>query len=237
MEFVTTYTYTNGELIPDIPARKGIEPVDFIKPDTDLTRRETRTYILQELKNWLCGLRMIHAVEQLITEDVSIDSVKDDVEAGMFPAGRMYMILRRLDPTLAGIWGYKDIGYLCYSICAAYLTGQKFYMAEDVQALILGFITTDQLYNGRVIDSYWDYSPFETLREAPPLSNDTDAGAEDEEDEGEEDEGEEDEGEEAEGEEAEAFDESKVSAPAIMFMLVLLNLLLFLIAKAATAEF
>jgi hypothetical protein len=193
MEFITTYKYIDGELIPEISdKREGIDPIDFIKPDPALTQRETRVYILRELKNWLCGLRMMHSVEQLIAEDESIDSVKDDVEAGMFPAGRMYMILRRLDPTLAGIWGSKDVGYLCYSICAAYLTGEKFYMAEDVQTLMIGFITTDLLPSGKVIESFWDYSPFDPLREAEPLSETPD---EDEEDEVDEDEDEVDEDE------------------------------------------
>ena len=234
MEFIETYTFTNGELIPEISSkREGIDPVDFIKPDPAFTRRETRAYILRELKNWLCGLRMSHAVEQLITEDVSIDSLKNDVEAGMFPAGRMYMILRRVDPTLAGIWGYKDVGYLCYSICAAHLTGQNFYMAEDIQKLILGFITTDKL-SGKVIESFWDYSPFDILREAPPLSE-VEAEDEDEdevEDEVEE-EGEEEEEEEGE-EEAEVEDkEFEISAPAVLAILLLFNLLLFLLLKSA----
>ena len=231
MEFIETYTYTNGELIQDISSkREGIDPVDFIKPDPAFTRRETRAYILRELKNWLCGLRMIHSVEQLITEDVSIDSLKDDVEAGMFPAGRMYMILRRVDPTLAGIWGYKDVGYLCYSICAAHLTGQKFYMAEDIQKLILGFITTDQLPSGKVIESFWDYSPFDPLREAPPLSEDEDEDEEADEDEDEEADEDEDEEEEVE------VKEPEISAPAILAMFVLFNLLLFLLLKAASDD-
>lgn len=226
MEFVTTYTYTNGELVPEISdKREGIDPVDFIKPDPSFTRRETRAYVLRELKNWLCGFRMIHAVEQLITEDESIDSIKDDVEAGMFPAGRMYMILRRLDPTLAGIWGSKDIGYLSYSICAAHLTGQTFSMAEDIQALILGFITADKLPTGRVIESFWDYSPFETLREAEPLSTE---------------EVEEVEEEEVEVEEVEVEEEEPkeigISPAAVMAILLLINLLLFCLMKAAVAD-
>lgn len=172
-----TYTYVDGEFIPDSSESSeinGIDPVDFIKPDPSLTKRETRAYILNELRNWLSGLRMMHAVDQLIKEDVSIDSLKEDVEAGNCPAGRMYMLLKRLDPTLAGVWGTKDIGYLSYSICAAYLVDKRIFMAEDIQELVLGFITTDRLSSGKVIESFWDYSPFDPLREAPPLSEDED---------------------------------------------------------------
>jgi hypothetical protein len=171
-----TYTYVNGEMIPESsessesPEINGIDPVDFIKPDPSLTKRETRAYILNELRNWLSGLRMMHAVDQLIKEDVSIDSLKEDVDAGNCPAGRMYMLLKRLDPTLAGVWGTKDIGYLSYSICAAHLVDKRIFMAEDIQELVLGFITTDRLSSGKVIESFWDHSPFDPLREAPPLS-------------------------------------------------------------------
>jgi len=179
-----TYTYVDGEMIQETSESpvNGIDPVDFIKPDPSLTKRETRAYILKELRNWLCGLRMTHAVDQLIKEDVSIDSLREDVEAGNCPAGRMYMLLKRLDPTLAGIWGTKDIGYLCYSICAAYLVDKKIFMAEDIQDLILGFITTDRLSSGKVIESFWDHSPFDPLREAPPLSEEDEEDEEDESD-------------------------------------------------------
>jgi hypothetical protein len=231
MEFVTTYKYTDGELVPEFSPREGINPVDFIKPDPSYTRRETRAYILRELKHWLCGLRMSHAVEHLITEDEPIDSIKDDVAAGMFPAGRMYMILRRLDPTLAGIWGSRDIGYLSYSICAAHLTGQTFHMSEDIQSLILGFITTDQLHSGRVIESFWDYSPFDPLREAPSLSE-----VEDEVEEVEEVEDEDEEDEVDEVEEVEEPKDPGISPPAVLAILILINLLLFFLAKAAMTD-
>jgi hypothetical protein len=198
-----TYTYVDGEMIQESPVN-GIDPVDFIKPDPSLTKRETRAYILKELRNWLCGLRMTHAVDQLIKEDVSIDSLREDVEAGNCPAGRMYMLLKRLDPTLAGIWGTKDIGYLCYSICAAYLVDKKIFMAEDIQDLVLGFIKTDLLSSGKVIESFWDHSPFDPLREAPPLSEEDD---EDEEDEDEEDENEDEEDEDEDESDAESESE------------------------------
>jgi hypothetical protein len=187
-----TYTYVDGEMIQESsesPCVNGIDPIDFIKPDPSLTKRETRAYILKELRNWLSGLRMTHAVDQLIKEDVSIDSLREDVEAGNCPAGRMYMLLKRLDPTLAGIWGTKDIGYLCYSICAAYLVDKRIFMAEDIQELVLGFIKTDRLSSGKVIESFWDHSPFDPLREAPPLSEEEDeADEEDEEEDEDEDE-------------------------------------------------
>jgi hypothetical protein len=41
---------------------------------------------------------------------------------------------------------------------------------EDIQDLALGFVDVDKLSGGGVIRSLWDNSPFDPLREAPPLS-------------------------------------------------------------------
>jgi hypothetical protein len=40
---------------------------------------------------------------------------------------------------------------------------------EDVNHVALGFILTDRLPQGKTIRSFWDHSPFEALRSAPPL--------------------------------------------------------------------
>jgi hypothetical protein len=42
---------------------------------------------------------------------------------------------------------------------------------EDVNHLALGFILTDRLPGGRTIRPFWDHSPFEALRSAPPLGS------------------------------------------------------------------
>jgi hypothetical protein len=42
---------------------------------------------------------------------------------------------------------------------------------EDVNHVALGFILTDRLPGGRVIRAFWDHSPFEALRRAPPLGS------------------------------------------------------------------
>jgi hypothetical protein len=46
---------------------------------------------------------------------------------------------------------------------------------EDVNHVALGFILTDRLpgIRGKTIRSFWDHSPFEALRRAPPLTSST----------------------------------------------------------------
>ena len=44
---------------------------------------------------------------------------------------------------------------------------------EDVNHVALGFILTDRLPGMKTIRSFWDHSPFEALRRAPPLGSST----------------------------------------------------------------
>jgi hypothetical protein len=42
---------------------------------------------------------------------------------------------------------------------------------DDVNHVALGFILTDRLPGGKTIRAFWDHSPFEALRRAPPLGS------------------------------------------------------------------
>jgi len=44
---------------------------------------------------------------------------------------------------------------------------------DDVNHVALGFILTDRLPCGKTIRAFWDHSPFEALRRAPPLGSST----------------------------------------------------------------
>lgn len=54
-------------------------------------------------------------------------------------------------------------------------TGGQSQTTEDVNHVALGFILTDRLpgIRGKTIRSFWDHSPFEALRRAPPLTSST----------------------------------------------------------------
>lgn len=172
-----TWNYESGSTVtfPSYDAdillnkRDGISPGDFIRPDRGLTRLENRRYILEELKQWLCGTRLHTQVLGLLRDDVSVESIREDVSAGKFPAGRLYTILKVLDPSSAGVWGTREVAQLCFSICSANLESRTHKVNEDIQDLALGFVDVDKLSGGGVIRSLWDSSTFDPLREAPPL--------------------------------------------------------------------
>ena len=129
-----------------------IPPIEFQIPHHSLTRSEARNVLLSELKLWLTGARMFVDVEHL------------------FSTGRLYMVLLHLDPNLDGIWAINDVGMFCYNICVSHLRGIPSHLSDDLHSLILGFIDTDLLPDGRVIETIWNHSPFDPLRDAPPLS-------------------------------------------------------------------
>ena len=52
-------------------------------------------------------------------------------------------------------------------------TGGQSQTTEDVNHVALGFILTDRLPGIKTIRSFWDHSPFEALRRAPPLGSST----------------------------------------------------------------
>jgi len=147
-----------------------IPPIEFQTPHHSLTRSEARKVLLSELKQWLTGARMFVDVEQLLADSTPVETISESVYAGHFSTGRLYMVLLRLDPTLDGIWAIKDVGMFCYNICVSHLRGIPSHLSDDLHSLILGFIDTDLLPDGRVIETIWNHSPFDPLRDAPPLS-------------------------------------------------------------------
>jgi hypothetical protein len=63
---------------------------------------------------------------------------------------------------------------VAFQILESYLKGEQLdfdkFPVKLVQ-LAMGFLHTDRLSNERTIFSYWNYSPFNALRNAPPLTD------------------------------------------------------------------
>jgi hypothetical protein len=114
---------------------------------------------------------MTAMVESMVAEDVSLEEVR----TGMFPAGRIYLILKHLDPSDAGIWGAREVGHLCYSICVDNLQSGNSTANNDILDLVLGFLDCDRLPDGRTIRDLWNTPVFEALRQAPPLPEEVEA--------------------------------------------------------------
>ena len=107
-------------------------------------------------------------VDELIGEDVDPESIRDEVESGVFPVGRLYLVIRRLD-AFSGVWGVRDVCLLCYGICVAALENKECPFNDDIKDLVLGFVDHDLLPTGETVRALWDQSPFDPLRNADPL--------------------------------------------------------------------
>ena len=142
---------------------KGILAGDFIKPDPELTLAEKRVYLLEELEQWLTGRICEHALGITLTDEELAPYLAD----GSWPAARFSVLMRTLnrDGESVGKWALR--------MCSDYLQGTESdsSVTETLRAQVLGFVTTDKLPSGVTVESLWDKSSFDPLRDAPPLSD------------------------------------------------------------------
>ena len=153
---------------------QGILAGDFIKPDPVLTRQETRRYVVAELERWLTGRICVHAKDVAIVGDGDPAAVATLVAAGRWPAARLWLVLKALEGVANEVGlpaDYEErfhwVGSKAAAICVHHLRGIK--AVSPAAQMAVGFVTTDLLPGGRTIDSFWNHSPFEALRAAPPL--------------------------------------------------------------------
>lgn len=156
---------------------RGILPGDFIKPDPAMTRQETRRWLVAEMRRWLTESSIAaHAREicGVITEPAEVAPL---VAAGRWPAARLYLVLAALEAMPRGIVelprDYEErfdaAARWAADVCEDYLHGYE--AVIPAARMAVGFVTDDLLPGGQTIASYWNYSPFEALRAAPPLSD------------------------------------------------------------------
>jgi hypothetical protein len=154
----------------------GFPPGEFIKPDPSLTRRETRELVLAELEHLfsgkLCGL----AAQLATNPPIGLD-LEAEIRGGEWPVGRLYAVERALASSPLAFHlpvdldeRFRWVGTWSQVVCEDHLCDQGDDDLGDAAKIAVGFVTTDKLPGGRVIESFWNHSPFEALREAPPLS-------------------------------------------------------------------
>ena len=151
----------------------------FIKPDPAMTRRETRAYVLMELERWLTGPVCAEA-KQLASLYPSPD---EGSGSGSTAALRLFMILGVMERNMYDYdlpMDYNErFAYAArwaFSACEDYLvTGLRggVKLVDDA----VGFVAVELLPCGKTIESFWNYSPFEPLRNAPPLTEAEDVEA------------------------------------------------------------
>lgn len=154
----------------------GIPAGYFIKPDPVLTRVETRRYLLEELERYLQGP---------LLEDAVAASASASASAGAGAAGpasrmaRLYSVLKAAGKLPLGSVS-EQMGHVAkwiFTVIQTSLTLGAPSAPTDYEELAMAFWDVDLLPNKKTIGSYWDYSPFEALRRAPPLTS-TEAMAE-----------------------------------------------------------
>jgi len=162
-------------LIPSVDDHRdrGILAGDFIKPDPGLTMRERQTHILRELREWLSGRIQVHARDVELCDYDQL-TLTESIDAGRWPAARLAALVKGSvcsfirDPAE----GYHKAAMWAVEACTKYLM-EGVEDADHMEQLALGFVTTDELPDGRTIQDLWDApSVFEPLRSAEPLSLD-----------------------------------------------------------------
>jgi hypothetical protein len=162
-------------LIPTVDDHRdlGILAGDFIKPDPGLTMRERQTHILSELRHWLSGRIQVHARDVELCDYDQL-TLRESVDAGRWPAARLAALVAggvgsfRRDPAER----YHEAAMWAANVCARYLL-DSVEPADTMEQMAIGFVTTDELPDGRTIQDLWDApSVFEPLRSAEPLSLD-----------------------------------------------------------------
>lgn len=157
---------------------RGILPGDFIKPDPAMTRLETRRYLVAEMRRWLTESPIVYHAREIAGTVVEPAEVAPLVAAGRWPAARLYLVLASLEALPRGIVELpKDYEERFHAaarwaadVCEDYLHGYE--AVIPAARMAVGFVTDDRLPGDQTIASYWNYSPFERLRNAPPLPED-----------------------------------------------------------------
>lgn len=175
----------DGEIREDRPAPvtvptldhrgRGILPGDFIKPDPVMTRQETRRYVVTEMRRWLTETAIASHAREIAAVTAEPAEVAPLVAAGRWPAARLYLVLAGLEAMPHGIVelprDYEErfhwAARWAADVCEDYLHGYE--AVIPAARMAVGFVTDDLLPCGRTVASYWNHSPFERLRNAPPL--------------------------------------------------------------------
>jgi hypothetical protein len=155
---------------------RGILAGDWIKPDPVGTRQETRRYVVAETYRWLTGRLCVDAAAVGL-EIADAREVLAEVAAGSWPAARLHLILwamsagreHRLPVEPAERYVYA--GRWAAQVCERYLREERAPRGA-LETMAVEFVVRDRLPGGGVIADFWNYSPFERLRNAPPLPED-----------------------------------------------------------------
>lgn len=138
---------------------KGILAGDWIKPDPALQDEEKRRYIAHETIRWLTGRLCVDA-KAIAATHTDPTEFEEEIEAGRWPAARLYKVLWMLERSpLASILPkdyearFHYVGNWAADVCLDHLNGYE--AGVPASQLAVGFVTQDRLPTGKVIADYW----------------------------------------------------------------------------------
>jgi hypothetical protein len=157
-----------------VAADAGIPAGYFIKPDPVLTRVETRHYLMGELARYLQGPLLTDALAA--SAEAGAKGPATSVLGMQGPASRLarlYSLLKDAGKLPEGSVSEQmaHVAKWIFSVIQASLTVGAPSAPTEYEELTMAFWDVDLLPNKKTIGSYWDYSPFEALRRAPPLTS------------------------------------------------------------------
>jgi hypothetical protein len=156
----------------------GILPGDFIKPDPVLTRCETRRYLLDEFERYMSGPIQSRA-RACFGAHLTLEEIAEEVEEGLWPAARLYRLRQALEeegklPDEPVELQFDHVARWVLGVVRGYVSAGV-PLTDPLEVEAMAFLTVDLLPGGKTIDSFWNRSPFEALRAAPPLTEEADA--------------------------------------------------------------
>jgi hypothetical protein len=172
-------TVAPSPALPPSPAlSEASEPICFRLPAAVVTRSEMRKHVLAEVILWLTGpvLSAAQAVE-----------VEDEEEEGG-AVGQLLQIAAALKNKDAASVPTERSVALAAAAAVTAETIQRFLLdseakpVDEVEDLMMDYVDEITVDGEQTLHDLWNYSPFEALREAPPLTDEEDEEDEDAED-------------------------------------------------------
>jgi hypothetical protein len=140
-------------------------PICFRLPEAVVTRSEMRKHVLAELSVWLTGPVLSAAQAEAAAED-------EEQEGGA--VGQLIQIADALKAKEATAYD-RSVALVGAATLTAE-TVQRFLLdseakpVDEAEDLMMDFVDEITVDGEQTLQDLWDYSPFEALREAPPLT-------------------------------------------------------------------
>ena len=139
------------------------ETICFRLPTAVVTRAEMRKHVLAEVVLWLTG--------PVLTAAKAVAPEEEEDESG--PVGQLFLIVGALRSTLPTDRGdaLGAAAAITAETCQRFLLDSDATSANPVEDLMMDYVDEITVDGEQTLQDLWNYSPFDALREAPPLND------------------------------------------------------------------